>query len=259
MQNKNQRITNNPLKKLNIDYFLTYPLVFIILGIFLLPKLAFLSSITEENIIKLTNEERLSLSIPTLTKNELLTKAAYAKGKSIIESQTFQHNIGDKKFSTWIKDVNYKYVYIGENLALDFTTSEGATKAWLNSPSHKKNLLNEKFKEIGVAVMEGDFQGKSTTLIVQIFGTPIVSANNETLTKGSESNKTSTQAEENKNINIKPVEYQPNLFESSMDVIYNKKISAIVLLNFITIIFLTTFFTIHRIINFNKKSIKCTK
>ncbi|MBU4217019.1 CAP domain-containing protein [Candidatus Parcubacteria bacterium] len=244
------------LKKINIDYFLTYPLIFIILGIFLLPKLAFLSSITEQNIINLTNKERVSLSIPALTTNELLTKAAYAKAKSIVESQTFQHDIGDKRFSSWIKGVDYKYTYVGENLALDFTTSEGTIKAWLNSPSHKKNLLNDKFKETGVAVIEDKFQGKSTTIIVQIFGTPVTPLVNEIITPESKTNDIVAKVDNNinKNISLNPVKYKPNLFESSLDIVYNKKISAIILLNFVTILLLTVAFASHKIIKSHKKT-----
>lgn len=250
------------LRKLNIDYFLTYPLIFIILGIFLLPKLAFLSSITEQNIIKLTNEERVNLGIPALATNELLTKAAFAKGRSIIESQTFQHDIGDRKFSNWVKDVNYKYVYVGENLALDFTTSEGTIKAWLNSPSHKKNLLNDKFKEVGIAVIEDQFQGKNTILIVQIFGTQIIAPNSQVIAQNEiEINpiKTENNLSQSKNIGLSPVMYEPNLIQSSMDIIYSKKIFAIIILNFVTILFLTLFFVSHRIINSQKKLTKCTK
>lgn len=244
------------LGKFNIDYFLTYPLIFIILGIFLLPKLAFLSSITEQNIIKLTNEERVSLGIPALTTNDLLTKAAYAKAKAIVDSQTFQHDIGDKHFSSWVKEVNYKYTHVGENLALDFTTSEGTIKAWLNSTSHKKNLLNDKFKEIGVAVVEDKFQGKNTTIIVQIFGTPVAPLNNATVAAEPKIEKVAVKTDDNldKNFSLSPVRYQPNLFESSRDIIYNKKVSAIILLNFVTILFITVAFASHRIIRSHKKS-----
>ena len=46
-------------------------------------------------------------------------------------------------------------------------------KAWTESPSHRQNLLNSNFKEIGIAVVIGDFQGKETTIVVQLFGSPI--------------------------------------------------------------------------------------
>ncbi|OGF27605.1 hypothetical protein A2303_02975 [Candidatus Falkowbacteria bacterium RIFOXYB2_FULL_47_14] len=144
------------------------------MGIFLLPKVAWLSSITEENIIRLTNNERMKNNLGTLTSNELLTKAAYRKGEDIMASGRFQHNFGDRSFSAWIKEAGYNYTFAGENLAIDFVTSEGALKAWLASPTHQKNILNDKFTETGVAVINGNFQGNDTTLVVQIFGSPLL-------------------------------------------------------------------------------------
>jgi len=157
-------------KFLNSFYYSLLPAL---IGIFLLPNLAFLASISGEKIIELTNKERLKNGLEIVTANQLLEKAAHEKGRAIFTSQTFQHNIDDRKFSSWIKDAGYKYFYAGENLAIDFVTNEGTIEAWLKSPTHKKNILNENFREIGVAILEGQFQGNNTTIIVQIFGSPL--------------------------------------------------------------------------------------
>ncbi|MDD5071490.1 MAG: CAP domain-containing protein [Patescibacteria group bacterium] len=155
-------------------YYLRYlgSLTVILLGIFLWPKTAYLSSITPEKIIELTNRERTENNLGPLTVNELLAKAAAEKALAILASGRFQHNIGEKKFSEWIKETGYKYSYVGENLAVDFITSEGVLAAWLASPSHKKNILNSYYREIGVAAARGNFDGQDTTLVVQIFGAP---------------------------------------------------------------------------------------
>jgi hypothetical protein len=149
-----------------------YLSLFIIIGIFLLPNLARLSAITPENIIKLTNEERQKNRLPALVRNEELATAAYQKGQALIANREFAHNLAGRRFSDWIKDAGYKYSYVGENLALDFYTGEGVVAAWLDSPTHRKNLLNDSFKEIGVAVMEGDLGSGKSTIVVQVFGTP---------------------------------------------------------------------------------------
>lgn len=151
-------------------------LLIMALGIFLLPQVGYFSSITPEKIIELTNIERSSAGFKNLTTNQSLTQAAYLKGQAIFETQTFQHTIGDKKFSSWIRDTGYDYKIVGENLAIDFMTSEGVINAWLNSPSHKSNLLNPNFNEIGVAIMEGKFQGQNSVVVVQIFGAQTISA-----------------------------------------------------------------------------------
>lgn len=164
--------------KINSQFFifkkwLRYSLLVILVGIFLLPNTAYYSFVSEEKIVELTNQERINNGLNIVTANQLLAKSAYEKGRAILEAQTFRHNINDKKFSVWVKDAGYQYSYIGENLAIDFVTSEGVIKAWLDSTTHKKNILNQNFSEIGVAVLEGEFQGNNTTLVVQIFGAPL--------------------------------------------------------------------------------------
>ncbi|MDP2709549.1 MAG: CAP domain-containing protein [bacterium] len=146
------------------------------MGIFLLPNLAYLSAITPEKLIELTNLERQAAGLKPLTANQLLAQAAYLKGQAIINSQTFAHSINDKKFSSWIRDTGYNYSYAGENLAIDFSASESVIRAWENSPLHKKNLLSPYYGEIGIAAVEGNFHGQNTTVVVQIFGAPAASA-----------------------------------------------------------------------------------
>lgn len=147
-------------------------LLSMLVGIFLLPNIAYLAAITPEEIIDLTNQERVEAGLNALTANQLLTQAAIAKGKAILESQTFKHNINDRKFSSWVRDTGYNYSYVGENLAIDFMTSQSVVEAWENSPLHKKNLLSPYYKEIGIAAVAGKFQGQDTTVVVQIFGSP---------------------------------------------------------------------------------------
>ncbi len=144
----------------------------ILIGIFLLPQIAYFSDINAEKLIELTNQERIKSGLNELTANQLLTQAAYNKGFDILKAQSFKHNLNDRKFSEWIKDTGYKYSYAGENLAIDFVTNEGVIDAWLNSETHKKNILNSFYEEIGIAIMEGQFNNQNTTLVVQIFGTP---------------------------------------------------------------------------------------
>lgn len=56
----------------------------------------------------------------------------------------------------------YDYKLAGENLARDFDTDEAMIEAWLNSPLHRKNLLNCKFTETAVARHNG--------YVVHLFG-----------------------------------------------------------------------------------------
>ncbi len=155
-----------------ISWFINMSLFCLVLvGLFLWPKTIYASAIEARHIIELTNQVRIENGSSPLTANQLLTQAAYNKANDLFEQQLFQHNIDDKKFSSWIKETGYDYFYVGENLALDFNTSEGVIRGWENSPSHYKNLINPEFKEIGVISKTANFEGRETTLVVQIFGT----------------------------------------------------------------------------------------
>ena len=147
-------------------------LLVIVIGIFLLPKTAWLADVTPEKLIELTNQERLAAGLNTLTANQLLTKAAWEKAQEILRTQIFKHNINGRKFSDWIQAAGYNYSYVGENLAIDFVTSEGVIDAWNSSLLHRQNLLNSYYKEIGIAAIAGNFDGQETTVVVQIFGAP---------------------------------------------------------------------------------------
>lgn len=165
-------LKNGYKKQIRLNFRLS--LLSALIGIFLLPHLAYLSAITPEEIIALTNQTRETAGLKALTANQLLTQAAIAKGRAILKSQTFKHNIDNKKFSSWIRDVGYNYSYVGENLAIDFLTSQTVVEAWENSLRHKKNLLSPYYREIGVAATQGKFQDQDTTVVVQIFGSPAV-------------------------------------------------------------------------------------
>src|SRR3989344_4740191 len=70
----------------------------------------------------------------------------------------------------WLKQAGYSFSYAGENLAVDFSDSADVSRAWLDSPGHRANILNKNFLETGVAISKGMYQGRETTFVVQFFG-----------------------------------------------------------------------------------------
>ena len=134
--------------------------------------LGYASQISPDEVIRLTNERRISAGIPVLTYNAQLASAAKAKGDDMLAKDYWAHVAPDGT-QPWkfFNDVGYKYKYAGENLAKDFSSPQAAVDAWMASPSHKENLLSSKYTEIGIAVVEGDMSGVDTTIIVQLFGT----------------------------------------------------------------------------------------
>lgn len=135
--------------------------------------LGFSADITPERIIELSNTERIRIKTEPLKENKLLSEAARQKAADMFAFNYWAH-VSPSGRSPWafFADVGYKYQYAGENLARDFGDPESVIKAWMNSPAHRDNVINSKYQEIGVAVVNGTLQGVETTLVVQLFGTP---------------------------------------------------------------------------------------
>jgi hypothetical protein len=93
-------------------------------------------------------------------------KAAY-----MFEHNFWAHYAPDGT-SPWyfIKNAGYEYEYAGENLAKGFSNSSDVVTAWMNSPTHRENVLSPKYQDIGFAVVEGKLLGEDTVLVVQMFG-----------------------------------------------------------------------------------------
>lgn len=134
--------------------------------------LGFASNISISEVVRLTNLKRAEAGLSALTLNQTLSNAAYAKGVDMINNDYWAH-VSPNGTEPWafFNSLGYKYRYAGENLARDFSNPNSAVDAWMASPSHKENILNPKYKEIGIGVVEGDLAGSDTTIIVQFFGT----------------------------------------------------------------------------------------
>jgi len=135
--------------------------------------LGYAASISPSEVVRLTNEKRAQNGLLPLTENSVLSSAAIAKGNDMLAKDYWAHFAPDGT-SPWNFFVNfgYKYRYAGENLARDFSNASSAVDAWMASSTHKENILNANYKEVGIGVVEGDLAGVDTTIIVQFFGTP---------------------------------------------------------------------------------------
>ncbi|MGB9743348.1 MAG: CAP domain-containing protein [Minisyncoccales bacterium] len=144
----------------------------LIIPVFLyFPNTVFFADITKIDLINLANNTRAYFKLTPLKENPLLNEAAYLKAKDMLEKGYFAH-YSPEGLSPWywLQKIGYQYRSAGENLAIGFVDSEQVHQAWLNSPSHKQNIINPKYQEIGIAVLKGKFQGSETTLVVQYFG-----------------------------------------------------------------------------------------
>lgn len=140
------------------------------------PSQAYFSSLTADKIVELVNQERTKNNLPLLSKSEALGQAASLKADDMIAKNYFTHYAPDGT-TPWdfFKNVGYQYTYAGENLGMGFSDAESLVRAWINSPKHKKNILNPAYREIGIAIKTGAIDDGPTTLAVQMFGASFLS------------------------------------------------------------------------------------
>jgi hypothetical protein len=123
-------------------------------------------------LVDLANSDRTQNNLPSLTVNPTLERVAQLKAADMAAKEYFSHDSPDGRDPWyWFTLAGYDFSYAGENLAVYFSDSTEVNTAWMNSPEHRANLLNSHFTEIGIAVVQGVYQGHQTTYVVQEFGT----------------------------------------------------------------------------------------
>ncbi len=153
------------------------------------PSPAEFSTITINRIVELTNQERIKNGLPALEHNSVLNLAADKKAQDMLQNNYFAHTspAGIKPWF-WFNEVKYNYTYAGENLAMNFIEAEDALGAWMNSPSHRENILSKNFEDIGIGVAVGQINGMETTIVVQMFGKTYTKVAGESFVPTSEPN-----------------------------------------------------------------------
>lgn len=133
----------------------------------------FLSAVLPSVLVDLANEDRAEAGLDKLTPNETLKQAAQMKANHMAELGYFAHDAPDGTTPwEWFAEAGYEYVTAGENLAINFSDSKDVEEAWMDSPLHRENILEEDFTEIGIATAKGEYEGEETVFVVQMFGRP---------------------------------------------------------------------------------------
>lgn len=137
--------------------------------------LGYASNISTADVVAQTNQQRAAQGLDPLKHNDRLSAAAAAKAADMFNKQYWAHSAPDGTQPwSFIRNAGYSYQVAGENLARDFSVTDEMMSAWMASPTHRANIVSDKYTEIGVAVINGNLQGTDTTLVVQMFGTPRV-------------------------------------------------------------------------------------
>lgn len=137
------------------------------------------TEINIEDIIIHTNNYRKEKGLAPLKQNSKLNLAAQNKAKHAMENDYWAHFAPDHTTPwSFIVSADYQYTFAGENLARGIYGSKEVVDSWIKSPEHEKNLLSDKYTEIGIGILEGRLSGEETIIVVQMFAAPMMEQGN---------------------------------------------------------------------------------
>ncbi len=131
-------------------------------------------TINNRDIITYINDERMKRGAPPLHENKTLARAAQMRADVILKYQNFSHQDPYEhiQLDSVLPLVNYPFVYASENIGMGDNSAHAFVNGFMNSPSHKANLLNPKLTETGVAVVTGAYNQYWVNIAVQLFAIP---------------------------------------------------------------------------------------
>jgi len=137
--------------------------------------LAYATEMSASGLLSATNSQRSSNGKSTLTINSQLASAAQAKANHMVTNNYWSHTTPDGQ-EPWafIQNAGYSYSKAGENLAYGFATSADTVIGWMNSPTHKANMLDNAFTDVGFGFANSsNFNGDGQqTVVVAMYGKP---------------------------------------------------------------------------------------
>ena len=98
------------------------------------------------------NQQRTAAGLGALAWNQGLADCATVRAQEIV--YVFSHTRPNG--ADWYT-VNSGLMY-GENPAMGYSSASGVVNGWMNSPSHKANIMNGSFKSCGISIIEANGQ-----------------------------------------------------------------------------------------------------
>ncbi len=175
--------------------------------------LAYATNTTDSGLLDATNKERAENGLPPLKYNVTLDQAAQSKAQDMSSRDYWSHNTPDGK-EPWIffDQAGYKYYKAAENLAYGFDDSDATLVGWMNSPSHRANVLDSELTEVGFGIINVEnYQNKGhETIVVAMYGKPptaVISTLQNTGIKLGNPDTTQVFAANNTNLESKKISY----------------------------------------------------
>jgi uncharacterized protein YkwD len=111
----------------------------------------------ESKLVDLINNYRVSHGLNTLEIVNHISYKSQEHNAYMINNNVVNHDLFDERSSNIIQVLGATRV--GENIAFNFTTPQGAMTAWLLSPGHKLNLDGE-YTHVGISITINPANGK---------------------------------------------------------------------------------------------------
>jgi uncharacterized protein YkwD len=136
----------------------------------------------ERSVLVQINALRAQHHLARLRLNAKLTTAARAHSEQMATEGYFAHESADgstfwKRVQSFYTSSSWRFWSVGENLLWSSpdVDARGALKLWWDSPEHRKNLLDPRWREIGVSAVHaaqapGVYDGRDVTIVTTDFG-----------------------------------------------------------------------------------------
>lgn len=171
---------------------------------------SFLASVLPGALASLTNADRQIAGLSTLELDPELSVVAQRKAEDMAAKGYFSHTGPDGRQAwDWLSESGYSFGYAGENLAVNFSDSKEVAEAWMDSPTHRANILKAEYTHVGFGVAKGEYKGEEAVFVVQFFATKPQTAVAEVLPEPEAESLAAAQVEESPEEVVETVATEP--------------------------------------------------
>jgi uncharacterized protein YkwD len=136
----------------------------------------------DESVVAQINVVRRSHGLPLVRLSRDLLRSAGGHSRAMATYGFFAHQSRDgtvfwQRIKREYRKAGYRAWSVGETIAFSSDRLDGAgtVRIWMNSPPHRKVLLNPLWREVGVSAIRvtsapGAFDGDDVTLVTADFG-----------------------------------------------------------------------------------------
>ncbi|GAB7040105.1 hypothetical protein JCM9533A_39550 [Catenuloplanes niger JCM 9533] len=112
------------------------------------------TSTLEAQVVSLTNKARVKAGCERLVISRTLTEAAERHSADMVRNRFFSHTgANGSRFTERTRRAGFTRRAMGENIAWGYRDARGVMRGWLNSPGHRRNMLNCDSTMIGVGAV----------------------------------------------------------------------------------------------------------